>query len=282
MNLSQTLKLLHKKEVENGKWLQDALALRRNRQLANLGIIHASNAFYLPAVNSKARIKWGRIFIKGLYDHFQIPETQHGPNEPVFLVTIADRAHLTTDQPQKINLAGIKRKLRSGLKGLSYVGMIEPGYYTNIYESKDKVNNIVSWHGHFIVWGISDSDLARHLKKAKRLFTPIMPCRCAVHKKQIEPEQFGYKLWYINKSPRKEYSIGKRKELDEPTGDLIFQQNKRDLRPGNRIKLFNLMCQIYLDQLAMAGGVGSELLRKIKYEALREYRTKNGWNDRRP
>jgi hypothetical protein len=39
---------------------------------------------------------------------------------------------------------------------------------------------------------------------------------------------------------------------------------------------------MYLDQLAMAGGEGRELLRRIKYGALREYRTKNGRADRRP
>jgi hypothetical protein len=42
------------------------------------------------------------------------------------------------------------------------------------------------------------------------------------------------------------------------------------------------MREMYLDQLAMAGGEGSELLPRIKYEALRKYRTKNGRADRRP
>ena len=42
------------------------------------------------------------------------------------------------------------------------------------------------------------------------------------------------------------------------------------------------MRDMYLDQLAMAGGEGSELLRRIKYEALREYWIKNGRDDRRP
>ena len=41
------------------------------------------------------------------------------------------------------------------------------------------------------------------------------------------------------------------------------------------------MREMYFDKMAMAGGEGSELLRRIKYEALREYRIKNGWDDRR-
>jgi hypothetical protein len=42
------------------------------------------------------------------------------------------------------------------------------------------------------------------------------------------------------------------------------------------------MRDLYLDQLAMAGGKGCKLLTTIKYEALRGYRRKNGWHDRRP
>ena len=109
-----------------------------------------------------------------------------------------------------------------------------------------------------------------------------MPGFCAVHKKRIPPDQFGHKLWYILKAPRKEYSIGQRRECDGKTGAPKFKQNSREIRPGNRLKLFNLMREIYLDKLAMAGGEGSELLRRIKYDALREYRQKNGWDDRRP
>jgi hypothetical protein len=109
-----------------------------------------------------------------------------------------------------------------------------------------------------------------------------MPGLCAVHKKIIPRDQFGYKLWYIFKSPCKEYSIGKRRKPDERTGLARFKPNSRQLRPGNHVKLFNLMRGMYLDQLAMAGGKGRELLQQIKYEALREYRIKNGRGDRRP
>jgi hypothetical protein len=84
------------------------------------------------------------------------------------------------------------------------------------------------------------------------------------------------------KSPCKEYSIGQCRERDDKSGLAKFKQNSRPLRPGNRVKLFYLMRDMYLDNLAMAGGEGRELLRRIKYEALREYRTENGWDDRRP
>ena len=234
-------------------------------------------------MNSKARIKWGAVFIQEIFEFFGVTADEDGPLVPMFLVTVADKSHVTTDQPQQINVKRIKRKLGAGLRGLSYIGMIEPGYYNVIYDEIGKPRkNVVSWHGHFLVWGVTEEQLAKHLAKIKSRFTPIMRGLCAVHKKIIPPDQFGYKLWYVLKSPCKEYSIGKRRECDEKTGATKFKQNARQIRPGNRVKLLYLMQGMYLDQLALAGNEGRELLRRIKYEALREYRIKNGRDDRSP
>jgi hypothetical protein len=147
MDLSQTLYLVSEKEKASGLLLKSALSLKRHRKRSDQAILRRSDAFYLPAVNTKARIKWGRVFIQGIYKFFDIADDDDGPHEPVFLVTIADRSHLTTDQRQKIDLQGIKRKLGSGLKGLSYIGMIEPGYYNTIYDQAEKQKNVISWHG---------------------------------------------------------------------------------------------------------------------------------------
>jgi hypothetical protein len=223
------------------------------------------------------------VFIRETFDFFGIGNDKDAPTDPIFLVTIADKSHLIADQPQQIDLSQIRRKIGAGLMGLSYIGMIEPGYYNVIYEKfGNQRKNVVSWHGHFLVWGATEKRLAKNLAKIKPRYTPIMPGLCAVHKKRIPADQFGYKLWYILKAPRKEYSIGQRRECDQKTGAAKFKQNSREIRPQHRLKLFDLMRDMYLDKMAMAGGEGSELLRRIKYEALREYRIKNGWDDRRP
>jgi hypothetical protein len=224
----------------------------------------------------------GRVFIREIYKIFGVADDEYVPHESMFFVTLADKSHLTTDQPQ-INLQRIKRKLGSGLKGLSYIGMIEPGYYNSIYNDAGQIEkNVVSWHGHFLVWGVTKKQLVGHLKTIKFRFAPIMPGRCAVHQKIIEPDQFGYKLWYMLKSPCKEYSIGRRRKPDKKSGTPRFKQNSREIRPGIRVKLFHLMRDLYLDQLAMAGEDGEKLLQKIKYEALRAFRATNGWDDCRP
>jgi hypothetical protein len=150
MNFKETLKLLRIKERESGYLLDNALSLKRYREKSNIQIIRPSEVFYLPAVNAKARIKWGRIFIREIFNFFEVADEDDGPNEPIFLVTIADKSHATSDQPQLINLTRIKRKLAAGLNALSYIGTIEPGYYNAIYnELGKKQKNIVSGTGIF-------------------------------------------------------------------------------------------------------------------------------------
>jgi hypothetical protein len=283
MNLNQTLDLLRKKEKENDYFLRAALSLKRYRRRINCEILRTCDASCLPTITAKARIMWGRIFIQEIYRFFNLTDDENGPHEQSFFVTLADKLHVTTCQPQRINLQRIKRKLSANLRGLNYIGMIEPGYYNNIYDqSGGQQKDVVSWHGHFLVWDVTGKELAKHLAGIKSRFTPISPNRRAVHKIKIEPDQFGYKLWYMIKAPRREYSIGKRKNGNGKAGAPRFKQNSRDLRPGHRVKLFNLMRDMYLDRLAMAGGVGRHLLRNIKYEALRGYRRRNGWSDTRP
>ena len=205
MTLNDTLAILRTKERETGRLLENALSSNRYGHNSNFEILRSADAYYLPAVNRKARIKWGTTFIREIFDFFGIGNDKDGPTYPFFLVTIADKSHLTTDQPQQINLSQIRRKLGAGLMGLSYIGMIEPGYYNVIYEKfGNQRKNVISWHGHFLVWGITKKQLARHLAKIKPRFKPTMPGLCAVHKKLFPLDQFGYKLWYILKAPRKE------------------------------------------------------------------------------
>ena len=104
MTLNDTLKLLRIKEKNSGSLLNVALSLKRYREKSNAQILQASDAFYLPAVNSKARIKWGTAFIHETFKFLGVTDDDDGPTDPVFLVTIADKSHVTTAQPQQINL----------------------------------------------------------------------------------------------------------------------------------------------------------------------------------
>ena len=51
---------------------------------------------------------------------------------------------------------------------------------------------------------------------------------------------------------------------------LRFQQKKQDFRPGEQLILLRLMQDLHLDHLALAGGAGAGILRRIKRQVLRD------------
>jgi hypothetical protein len=278
MNLNETLKYFRRQEKRSGQLLLEAVC--RDKK-TNYDMLISANSLYLPAVNTKARIQWGTSLIRELFEFFEMPDTESDPEIPIFFVTLVDKSLVTSAQPQNIDAELFKRKLGARLRGSNYIGMIEPGYYYNAFdEESEKTPPLVSWHGHLLVWGISKEQLSRIIKKLNRKLEAVMPDFAAAHWKRVERGKFGQKICYLAKSPCKEYSIGKY-TVWEKNGEPHYKHNKRDIRPGTRVKLFHLMQPMYLDQLTMAGGEVVEILKRIKFGGLQNYRRRHGWRERR-
>ena len=281
MNVSETLKVFHDQEKQAGELLLEVVCRGNKKRHHMHHMLISANSLYLSAVNTKARIKWGTLLIRELFGYFKIPDTDSDPEITIFLVTLADKSLITSTQPQKIDIEQFKRKLAARMRGLNYLGMIEPAYYYNAFDATgQKTSPLVSWHGHFLVWGISRRRLSRTIKKLNVKLAAVMPEFAAAHWKQVESGKFGQKICYLAKSPRKEYSVGRYTKLKE-NGEPHYKHNNREIRPGTRVKLFHLLRHMYLDRLAMAGGDGVKILQRIKFGALRGY-GRHGWSKRRP
>jgi hypothetical protein len=98
-----------------------------------------------------------------------------------------------------------------------------------------------------------------------------MPGQRGAHQKEIprkfltdkDRTFFADKVRYMLKAPCKAYRIYHAKNLRN--GEAItFRQIKSDLRPGDHIDLFHLMKGLYLDQLAIGGGEGTDVLSRTK------------------
>jgi hypothetical protein len=248
------------------------LSLRQRRH--HLQLIN-SNPDYLSAVNPSARITWGKLVCEELSDHFHLGRHKPEPDQPIFLVTLCDLRCCTSHQENNVEISRFIRILRRGLRGLSYLGMLEPAYYVNVCEGTHvHGKRMVSWHLHLIAWGESRKKLEKRIERLNReILLPIADGLAAAHRKRISKGKLASKIAYVLKAPKKAYRLFKR-EFMTSDGEVIykFKQKKNDFRPGERLSVFRLMQEMYLDQLAVAGGEGAVILRRLKRRALSEFR----------
>jgi hypothetical protein len=177
---------------------------------------------------------------------------------------------------RRLDVPRFIRILRRGLRGLSYLGMLEPAYYVNVCNGTHvQGKRMVSWHLHLIAWGEGRKKLRKRIDRLnnQRILLPIADGLPAAHQKRISKGKVADKIAYVLKAPRKAYRLFKR-EFMTADGEVIctFRQKKGDFRPGERLTVFRLMQDFYLDQLAVAGGEGTDMLRRIKRRALQDLR----------
>jgi hypothetical protein len=241
---------------------------RRNLELVTI------DGRWLNAVSPRARIRWGEMVCRELSDHFNLGPDKPEPDQRMFLVTLCDRRCCTSHNAKNIDVRGFTRILRRGLRGLSYFGMVEPAYYVNICEgARVHGKRMVSWHVHLLAWGESKSAIRTRIATLNKqgILLPIADGLAPAHQKRISRSKLASKVAYMLKAPRKAYRLYKYEQVTAD-GEIIlrFKQKKDDLRPGERLTLFRLMQDLYLDHLALAGGEGAEMLRRVKRRVLKD------------
>jgi hypothetical protein len=246
------------------------LSLRERRYLLQAVNSHRD---YLSAVSPKGRIKWGRMVCQELSDHFELGPDKPEPDQPMFLVTLCDRRCCTSHEANNVDISRFIRMLRRGLRGLSYLGMLEPAYYVNLCQGTHFYGKrTVSWHLHLIAWGEVQRKLAKRIARLNKegILLPIADGLPPADQRRILNGHVAHRIGYVLKAPRKAYRLFKR-EIITPDGEVIskFKQKRSDFRPGERVAVLRLMQDMHLDQLAIAGGEGTNMLRRIKRQALR-------------
>jgi hypothetical protein len=268
---------LRQQELATGSKLRSAIEEARNLSLGrrshDLQLLNADPR-WLNAVSPKARIRWGELVCEEFSNHFHLGPNKPEPDQRVFLVTLCDRRCCTSHQEKNIDIPAFIRILRRGLRGLSYLGMIEPAYYVNTCQwTHVHGKRMVSWHVHLLAWGESKTAITTRIERLNKegILLPIADGLAAAHQKQISRGKLADKFCYMLKAPKKAYRLYKYEQVTAD-GEIIirFRQKKDDLRPGERLTLFRLMQDMNLDHLALAGGEGAEILRRLKRRVLRD------------
>lgn len=260
-----------------GLWTQERLAIRNLQEAFEVArngssvsafdrqIIRPSEANDLNAANPSARVLVGNALWSEFSDFFDLSDSHPIPEVPVFWLTLVDHECMSRLEDQDIDTPAFISRLRHGLQGLSYIGMMDPGLYANIqpgtsYPEKTGIN----WHLHLFAWGEDRKGIkarAKGLNELQDNYRPIIYGRQGFNWSQITEDNITRRFRYMWKTPRAAYRIG-------PT----FIHRKSKLRPGQRITLFHLLKNLWLDDLLIAGGEGVAIRRRAIRCALNQAR----------
>ena len=235
-------------ERESRKAVAAALETARNLRSAKkcgLRLLERGNAKYLCAVSSDARIRWAKAYCDEFAQHFKLSREHAYPKRPLFWVTLVNVDCTTAHDEVVGDVQEIRRKLTGGLRGLSYVGVIEPAYYVSICEGANYADKRgIFWHLHCICWGKTADEMEDRFDQLNQRhdnyrpiadgmfgadYRPIPNKRLSDNSRTHLEDKFRYML----KSPRKAYRIYK---VDDASIIPRFKQKQDKLRPGERIR----------------------------------------------
>jgi hypothetical protein len=277
--VTNTLWRLHHFERIAARNLKEAFEEARSRKTISQGdrrLVEKNKASDLNAANPFARILLGKHLWAEFERHFGLSDIRPLPDEPLYWVTLADVRCMTDLDQRNVDVADMNQGLRRGLKGLSYIGIMDLGLYANIQPgTRYCKRSCVSWHLHLFAWGETRREIKARAKRMNDLpnnYRPIIPRPQGkgFDWSQVTAENIAWRFPYMCKTPRKAYRIGRLKDATgNEASNPLFRSNKSDLRPGQRITLFNLLKRHDLDDLLIAGGEGVAIRRRAIRAALK-------------
>jgi hypothetical protein len=111
----------------------------RDRDLLECGVRHD-----LCSVNRFARLLWSKAVCGEFQDFFGLDHGNHFPRQQVFFVTLTHDACCTPDDEIFVDIETFKWRLRPGLAGLSYIGMVDVNRRPNLTPDRRPILTLLS------------------------------------------------------------------------------------------------------------------------------------------
>lgn len=223
-------------------------------------------ALALDATSYGARLRWHRAFAKHLSEALDEPE--HGTLARFLtLIDARERYEWASEHP---TIGHLRHHFGRVLRGLSFVGMLEPALYVSLPRELFTGRRLFIWHFHGVVWGATQANFDEARVAVRRQgFRTLLPGAPALLSEAIKPDELGRVVGYINKSPTHQYSLVRRRPGTK------MKQYRRTATGANLARLHRHLEGLYLDQLSLAGGEGEAVLKLIKADALKDWRDRN-------
>lgn len=221
------------------------------------------NARYHQASNRHGRLILAELLLEAV--RRAIP-----PDVGIYLVTVSPRQYvLPVGEPSKAMLKSLECFTRQAIGNSPGIGIIEPGLYVGCQADGPRLyGDVISWHAHLIVWGVSLAELHRFRAALGPQHFGITGRTC-VWIKPITREEAEIYARYMCKAPTSQYRLQRTRgeETDDETGEIFYnhRQNKEPLwrRPRRLVQLANTMRDLFMDDLVFGSGEGTPVARDL-------------------
>jgi hypothetical protein len=245
-------------------------------------LLTRSSADRLLAVNAYSRISVARALCEEIGSKLCVNE--HWEHRgTIFFVTLIPREGLVTTDLRGIDIGRMKQRLRADLRGHSYFGTFEPGYYASVPSGDGESGyRAISWHPHLLTWDVSDAQIAGLIQKLRKNghYQAVVQELKPVHAEQIANGELPDVVAYLLKPPSHAYRVqrypwfstdGEVRLKPDGTPRFYVKQLSSELRKGERLRVFHGMKHIGLDDLLVAGGEGMALRSRALRTAINNF-----------
>lgn len=260
-----------RRERRQGRHLAKALRARYQKTFPQpngvLSDIGGEAKTLLSAHNPYARTIWFRAVAGHLCHKLNAKPPKCIPEKPVYFLTVIDRTAVVVPEGEQGDRTGpslkqIREIYWQHLKGLNFFGMIDPSLYVSTQRTH-QVPRLIQFHVHALVWGIDETGLDEVCERIRARANTMVPGATPAEFSAVQDGDLRQVIWYTTKMPRKQYQLWRR-----ASGRL--KQYKRAINGVNAVRLLEEMRTTTLDQLALAGGEGVEILKRSLQDARRD------------
>jgi hypothetical protein len=268
-----------KRKFDQDKHLQSAIKGHHQRFFLHPSTevkrLRRAHRWFLGAFNGHARALWFRSVAARLCKHLGARPKDWIPYQPVYFLTLIDadlarhgsdsglREDLREASAGKTSISRAVKRFSSVLGDLNCFGMIDVSCYVSsgtVLGQQETHTYLPHFHG--IVWGISEEDLERKCGCIRKNMKTFFKYATSGHFKLVKPGDLLQVIWYMCKTPRKQYQLWKR--MDER-----IRQYKRAINGVNAVRLYSETRNVTLDQLTVVTGEGTKLLAAVMKELRR-------------
>jgi hypothetical protein len=260
-NMNQFLRFSDKKDAEYITALEAAIYQFQGQEIGAKTIskyLSQEKLAKFNLVNPYARNVFRKYLLMELAD---VEGWQFPSGGAIMLATFADRAWACCDRACNFDFDKAKQKIRNALSGMDYIAAIEAGVYPHTKWTTDGVTGcLVSFHCHAVVWSTSKSKLRRHQAKIAARFKPV--------------HEDDKKLPFLNNLKTLKDVLTVIRYLTKMTLEGYRRkssgtQEHVPLDAGHHYRLFKFLRGRSLFDAWLAGGKGTEVLRRAKRAAVR-------------